>query len=180
MGAAFLFVTNNALTPPQAGVAIRLGGTLAMTFVLAGLADVLAIRRPSWPWARSLPTTSRHRVVRDAVLLGFSGLPFLVTTAVLDVRSAFAVAAVTPLLALRAVAAMRRGGESRSAASGPVLIEGAFAGGLIALLPWLAIAALAAGPIALRAAVERERAQKVTRWGAPPHVAAGDTLSWTE
>ena len=180
MGAAILFVTNNVLPPDAVRGAIRLGGTLATTFALAGLADSLAIRRPSWPWARSLPLTSRHRVVRDAVMLGFFCLPFLVTAAVLDVRSATAVAAVTPLLGLRAAAAMRRGGESRSAASGPVLIEGAFTSALIALLPWLGIAALAAIPLALRAAIERERALKVTRWSAIHHVAAGDTLSWTE
>jgi energy-converting hydrogenase Eha subunit E len=180
MGAAMLFVTNNVLAPQEAHGAIRLGGTLATTFAFAGLADILAIRRPSWPWARSLPMTSRRRVVRDAVMLGVSCLPFLVTTAILDLRAAIAVTAVTPLLALRAVAAMRRGGEFRSAASGPVLIEGAFVSGFLALLPWLGVAALAAVPVALRAAVERERAQKVTRWSALHHVAAGDTLSWTE
>lgn len=179
MAAAVLFVTNNVLPPDGARGAIRLGGTLATTIALAGLADSLAIRRPSWPWARSLPVTSRHRVVRDAAMLGVLCLPFLVASAILDLRAATAVVAVTPLLALRAAAAMRRGGDSRSAASGPVLIEGAFASGLIALLPWLGIAALAALPLALRAAVRRERAQKVTRWSALHHVAAGDTLSWT-
>lgn len=180
MGAAILFVTNNVLPEDAARQAIRLGGTLATTLALASLADALAIRRPSWPWARSLPVTSRHRVVRDATMLGVFCLPFLVWTTVLDLRSAAAVAAVTPLLALRAAAAMRRGGESRSAASGPVLIEGVFASAFIALLPWLGIVALAAIPVALRAAVERERALKVTRWSALHHVAAGDTLSWTE
>jgi hypothetical protein len=180
MGAAILFVTNNVLPPDGARGAIRLGGTLATTLALAGLADSLAIRRPSWPWARSLPLTSRRRVLRDAVMLGVFCLPFFVATAILDLRAATTVAAVTPLLALRAAAAMRRGGDSRSAASGPVLIEGAFASGLIALLPWLGIAALASLPFALRAAVERERALKVTRWSALHHLAAGDTLSWTE
>jgi hypothetical protein len=80
---------------------------------------------------------------------------------------------------MRAAAAMRRGGASRSAASGPVLVEGAFLGGLIALVPWLSIVALAVLPIGLRAAVQRERALKVTRWSELHHLAAGDTLSWT-
>jgi hypothetical protein len=61
-----------------------------------------------------------------------------------------------------------------------VLVEGAFASGLVALVPWFAIAALAALPFALRLAIERERALKVTRWSAVHHIAAGDTLSWTE
>jgi hypothetical protein len=78
----------------------------------------------------------------------------------------------------RAAGAMRRGGEFRSAASGPVLVEGAFASGLIALLPWLGWAALAAIPLAWRRATERERALKVTRWSDRHHLADGDTMSW--
>ena len=75
---------------------------------------------------------------------------------------------------------MRRGGDSRSAASGPVFVEGAFVRGLVALLPWLGLVALSVVPLGLRAAVERERALKVTRWSELHHLAAGDTLSWTD
>ena len=113
-------------------------------------------------------------------MLGVLCAPIIVATAALDVGAAVAVAALLPLLALRAAAAMRRGGESRSAASGPVLVEGAFASGLMALIPWLGLAALAVIPFALRSAIQRERALKVTRWSALHHVAAGDPLSWTE
>jgi hypothetical protein len=180
LGAAFLFVRNNVLPSQLAGGAVRLGGTLAATMALAECADALAIRRPSWPWARSLPSAAQHRVAVDALILGFLCAPILAATAALDPGAAGVVVALLPLLALRAAAAMRRGGKSRSAASGPVLIEGAFASGLIALIPWLAIAALVAVPLALRAAVQRDQAQKVTRWSALHHVAAGDTLSWTE
>jgi hypothetical protein len=179
LAAAVLFTTNNILTPDVVRESIRLGGVLAIAFALAVVADALAIRRPSWPWARSLPVSSHVRVLRDAALLGALCLPLVVATIGLDVRAAAAVAAVTPLLAMRAAAAMRRGGASRSAASGPVLVEGAFLGGLIALVPWLSIVALAVLPIGLRAAVQRERALKVTRWSELHHLAAGDTLSWT-
>ena len=84
-----------------------------------------------------------------------------------------------PLLATRATAAMRRDGRARSAAAGPVLIEGAFTAVLVALLPWIALVTLAALPLAFRDAARRERALRVTRWSALHHVAAGDTLSWT-
>jgi hypothetical protein len=180
LAAGALFVTNNVLPDHLAGVGARLGGALGATWALAGCADALATRRPSWPWARSLPWAARRRVIGDAAILGALSAPIVVGTAALDLRAAVALAGLLPLLALRAAAAMRRGRDSRSPASGPVLVEGAFASGLVALVPWLAIAALASLPFALRSAIERERALKVTRWSAVHHVAAGDTLSWTE
>lgn len=180
LGAAFLFVRNNVLPPHLETLGATLGGTLGATLALAEFADALAIRRPSWPWARALPLAARRRVAGDAVILAVLCAPILVATAALDPRAAAPVSAVMPLLALRAAAAMRRGGASRSAALGPVLIEGAFASGLLALLPWLGFAALAAIPFTLRAAAHREQGLKVTRWSALHHVAAGDTHSWTE
>jgi hypothetical protein len=180
LAAAVLFVRNNVLPDHLARGGARLGGALGATFALAGCADALVARRPSWPWARSLPWGARRRVMGDALMLGALGTPIIVATAVLDLGAASAVAALLPLLALRAAAAMRQGGSSRSPASGPLIVEGAFASGLVALVPWLSIAALAAVPFALRSATERERALKVTRWSAVHHIAAGDTLSWTE
>jgi hypothetical protein len=179
LGAGALFVRNNLLPPQFVSLGVRLGGALGVTLALARCADALATRRPSWPWARSLPWDARRRVSGDAVLLGVLCLPIIVATATLDLIAAVAVAALLPLLAMRAAAAMRRGGESRTPASGPVLVEGAFASGLVALIPWLGLAAVATVPFALRLAVERGRALKVTRWSALHHIAAGDTLSWT-
>jgi hypothetical protein len=178
LGAAFLFVRNNHLPSQLAGYGTRLGGALAVTLALALLADALAIRRPSWPWARSLPEAAARRVACDAVFLGALCAPLAVILSAFAPLAVTAVLALIPLLSLRAAAAMRRGGERRSAASGPVLIEGSFASALIALVPWLAVVALAAVPFAFRAAVNRERLLKVTRWSALHHVAAGDTLSW--
>jgi hypothetical protein len=179
IGAAALFVRNNVLPDHLANLGVRLGGGLGATLALARCADALATRRPSWPWARSLPWDARRRVTGDAVFLGVLCVPIIVATAALDLGAATAVAALLPLLAMCAAAAMRRGGDSRTPASGPVLVEGAFASGVVALVPWLGLVALAAVPFALRLAIERERALKVTRWSALHHTAAGDTLSWT-
>jgi hypothetical protein len=118
-------------------------------------------------------------VAGDAVLLGSMCAPIVVATAWLDVGAAAALLALSPFLALRAAGAMRRERGFRLAASAPVLAEGAFARGLIALAPWLTLGALAAMPLALRSAIERDRSLKVTKWSALHHIAAGDTLSWT-
>jgi hypothetical protein len=179
VAAGGLFVTNNVLPHHLAAVGARLGAALGVTFALAGCADALATRRPSWPWARSLPWDARRRILDDAGMLGVLCAPIVAAGAAIDLSAVVAAVAVLPLLALRAAAAMRRGGDSLSAASGPVLLEGAFASGLVALVPWLGLAAVACIPLALRFAIERERALKVTRWSALHHAAAGDTLSWT-
>lgn len=180
LGATVLFVRNNTLPPELVGLATRLGGGLAVAFTVALLAEALAIRRPSWPWARSLPVGSAKRVAGDVAFLAAACSPVAAAVAVVHPSAALAVGAVIPLLAIRAAAAMRRGGTARSAAAGPVLIEGAFAAGLIALLPWIALASLVLLTPAFRGAVARDRSLKVTRWRALHHLAAGDSLSWTD
>jgi hypothetical protein len=174
--AGFLFVRNNDLPVHLAGIGASLSGGLAATVTLAFVADALAVRRPSWPWARSLPESSPRRVIRDAIILGAHAAVQPLTLALLNVRAALIVVLVVPLLSLRAATAMRRGGITRTAAWGSVLIEGGFLSALIALLPWLTVVALGAIPLALRVAVARERALKVTRWRALHHAAAGDAL----
>ena len=74
---------------------------------------------------------------------------------------------------------MRRAPERRAGASGEILGEGLFLSALVALVPWAALLALVATPWALRAAAERERRQKVSRWLELHHLAAGDPQSWS-
>ncbi|MFP5287175.1 MAG: hypothetical protein ACLGI9_15650, partial [Thermoanaerobaculia bacterium] len=90
-----------------------------------------------------------------------------------------AVVAVIPFLALRSAGAMRRAPERRAGASGEVLAEGMLLAALVSLLPWTSVLALAGAPFALRAAAERERRQKVSRWLELHHLAVGDPQSWS-
>ena len=93
--------------------------------------------------------------------------------------AAWTVLGFLPLLALRAAGAMRRAPERRTGAAGEILFEGGLLAALAALLPWTAIPPLALVPWALRAAAERERRQKVSRWLELHHLAAGDPQSWS-
>jgi hypothetical protein len=171
LAAAALFVANNPSATEMSSIAARLGGGLAATFTLAAMADELAVKRPAWPWARSLPTSATRRVAVDAGVLALGCFPWVVALAAVDPLAAPVILPLLILLALRAASAMRRG----VATSGPVLLEGALASALIALVPWLAMALPAAWPLALRAAARRDRALRVTRWNAMRHDAAGDT-----
>jgi hypothetical protein len=177
--ATLLFLRNNQLSPLHAARAALLGGGAACALLLATLAQSLAMRRPAWPWARSLPWRASRRVLLDAVLLGLPCLPFLGLAALLAPAAGAPLAASLPLLAVRAAGAMRRPAESRQGPAGEVLIEGLLAAGLVALLPWAAAALLAAAPWAVAAAAARERRQKVGLWMERQHLAAGDPNSWS-
>lgn len=179
LGAAFLFVANNELAPRHVRLAALLGGAGAVVLLFADLGEALGVRRPAWPWARSLPWSADRRVQADALLLAAHALPLLLVTAKIDLVAAVAVLAAVPWLAARAAGAVRRAPERRTGASGEILIEGFLLAAALALLPWLSLLALAATPWALRAAAERERAQKVSRWLELHHLAVGDPQSWS-
>jgi len=177
--ASLLFVTNNGLEGGYAGGAYRLGFTVSISACLALASEVLAVRRPVWPWARSLPSSCSRRVLQDALLLGIHSAPAAVLGAFLNPRAALAAAAVIPLLAFRAAASMRRVRERRFGA-GSFFGEACFVSALVSLLPWLAAASVPAAYPAYRTALRTEREQKVTRWLEAHHAATGDSLSWSE
>jgi hypothetical protein len=179
LGAALLFVANNPLAPQHVRLAGLLGGAGAVVFLFADLGEALGVRRPAWPWVRSLPWSADRRVRADAALLAAHALPLVLVTAKIDLLAAVAVLALTPWLAARAAGAVRRAPERRTGASGEILMEGFLLAAAVALLPWLALFALAGTPWALRVAAERERAQKVSRWLELHHLAVGDPQSWS-
>lgn len=179
------FVAHNELPPHHQARAALLAGSLALALLFAALGDGLAVLRPAWPWARSLPWSAARRVRGDALLLGAHALPVVLATAVLapwtreTAAAALAVLALVPPLAARTAGAMRRAPERRSGASGEILLEGGLAALLAALLPWTAALALLATPWLLRLAARRERRQKVSRWLELHSLAVGDPQSWS-
>ncbi len=176
---AALRVNNSDLPPTIAAGAARLGGGLATTMLVGTLVERLAVHRPPWCWARSLPLGAARRVDEDAVLLGVPCLVPLAFVAWMDPLAALMVAMCVPTLAWRGAGAVRHGVGTRAGPATPLLVEGALVAGLVALLPWLAVVALAAAPLARRAAAERDRQQPVSRWEDRHHSAAGDPMSWS-
>jgi hypothetical protein len=176
---AALRINNDDLTPAVAAGAARLGGGLAVALVIGKLVERLSVRRPAWGWARSLPAGAVRRIDEDAVLLAVPCLVPLAVTARMDPVAALVVAACVPFAALRGVAGLRRSIETRMGPSARVLAETALLACWVALIPWLALAALAASPLARRAAAEEDRSQRVSQWEERHHETAGDPLSWS-
>lgn len=122
--AAFGSRVNNGLTVAQASGVTRLLISMALVVTVARMADLLVTRRPSWPWARSLPVGSRARVFDDVIAITLPAAPTLVIALGLDWR-AFVLGLVTlPALVLLAVGAMRQAPGRLSRASGEFLITG--------------------------------------------------------
>lgn len=179
LGAGGLFIANNELAPAHVRLGALLAGGFGVVFLLADLGEALAVRRPAWPWSRSLPSDASSRVRFDTVFLAAHALPAVLLTGILDPLAAVAVLGLVPLLAARTAGAVRRAPERRTGASGEILMQGSLLAAATALLPWVALLALAGTPFALRAAAERERAQKVSRWQEIHHLAVGDPQSWS-
>jgi hypothetical protein len=176
---AWAFVAHNDIAPQYVRMASRLGGGVAAVLLLASLSESLAVRRPAWPWSRSLPWTAARRVGADALFLSLHALPLILLAAAAIHPAALEALPILPLLALRAAGALRRAPERRTGAAGEVLGEGLLLAALVALLPWTSLVALLGVPLARRAAAERERRQKVSRWLELHHLAAGDPQSWS-
>lgn len=175
LAGAWFFRANNALTASEAVDAVRLCGVVAVTLVLAGLADALHLRRPVWAWARSLPWSSAQRVRHDAATLVAATAPVLLAIVMLDLVAALTVLAVMPLLALTAAGAIRRAGARRTAAAGEVLLVGVLVTTALALSPWSVVALVAVTPLVQRLAVHRERRASPSRWMELHHRVEGDS-----
>ncbi len=77
VGATALFASNNPMPGPLLSATVRFGGSFAVALFMTVLAQQLAVRRPVWPWARSLPYSSGRRILSDALILGLPAVPLL-------------------------------------------------------------------------------------------------------
>jgi hypothetical protein len=162
--AATAFVHNNRLPAHDRLRAAILGGAVSCVVLAAQFANLLAKRRPTWHWSRSLPWSARQRVLWDALWLTAMAGSILALTGWTDSRAVAPLLAGLPCLALRAAAATRaRSAGGRSPAT-QVLTEGLPAAALLALQPLSAVAFFVAAPFVLDWAAERDRGEKLGAW----------------
>ena len=180
IGAGLLFVANNAVNTRLASRAALFSSALSLAFLTAGLASMLASRRPSWPWSRSLPWSAGQRIVMDFLFLGVHAVPLLILSGAVDMNSTIPLLLCLPLLLLIASQAIRRASEYRMGTFGQVLMWGMPGAFLLTLIPWTSLFFLVITPLALKSAIEEEKRQKVSLWLELHHLAAGDSLSWSQ
>ncbi len=177
-GATALFASNNELPQHLLTASACFGGGMAISSCIAGLAGQLAVRRPVWPWARSLPWSSTHRVLSDALFLAAHSAPVLLVVVLFDLRATLPLLTLMPLISTRAVSALNHSRERRTGI-GVLLMEAFLASAFIAILPWAGVLLLAVAAPAFWAARRSEIKHKVTRWREMHYLTTGDPLSWS-
>jgi hypothetical protein len=180
IGAAQLFIANNDPAPRLAEQMIRFGGAMTLILFCSIFTKMLASRRPPWPWVRSLPWSAKTRILWDTFFIGLHMLPLLVLSGIMNPKILFSLAASLPLFAAYSAYSVRHAQESSMGASGKILLLGTIASLLLCLFPWSSLLFLALLPLVLNAGIEAEKHQKVSRWLELHHLAAGDSLSWSE
>jgi hypothetical protein len=181
LGAAWLFLRNNDLAVRPAFALSLFGLSLAITAFIATSADILASRRPVWPWLRSLPLSAAARVRDDAVLLALLASPLAAGLALLRRPPQEAVYLLGPVvwLAIRGAGTMREAGDRPFGTLGTVAVEGTILSLVVALVPPASYLLTAATPAAFLLARNAERRLKPTLWAERHHSNAGDPLSWS-
>jgi hypothetical protein len=181
LGAARLFLMNNALEADTAFSLSLFGIILSLVAFIGPAADVLAGRRPAWPWSRSLPRSAALRVSDDALYLALHALPLAFGLALLGrpAREAALLAGPLAWLSLRGAGAMRTAGDRPFGVLGQIFVEGTILSLTVALLPWTSWLLVGAAPIAFLIARNAEQRHKPTRWTERHHSNAGDPLSWS-
>jgi len=180
LAATALYLLNNDHSPGADVAGVRLGGGFALSFFFFKLARLLSVRRPPWPWSRSLPWSSAHRCLEDGVFLGLLALPIVGTATLMRPAAGLPLLALTGYGAVRAAGALRsfsvveRGGEA-----GLFLVELSLAASFLALTAWTGWLLTASLLPALKSASRMERDLAVTQWIERHHLATGDSQSWS-
>jgi hypothetical protein len=180
LAAPLLFIANNNPAPLLAEKMIRFGGGLGLSLFCSVFANMLASRRPPWPWIRSLPWSSKTRIVWDTSYIGLHTLPLVILVGAINLKSMFPLALSLPLFAAYSAYSIRQASESVMGASGRIVLLGVFASFLLCLIPWSSLFFLAFTPLVFNLTAKAEKHQKVSRWLELHHLAAGDSLSWSE
>jgi hypothetical protein len=179
LAAAWFYTRNNELAPHDVGFVARLWSVIAVAIYVGALGDIVAARRPSWPWLRSLPWPSTARAVDDTIAIGLPALGVVLATAVVDARASIVALATLPPLAALAAAALAGARRRLTRVSGLLIIVGTLLGAACAFYPWVAPLTLLTTPVVVRLGAARGRRETVTGWKELYHDAAGDTLAWS-
>ena len=179
LAAAWFYSRNNELNAVDTSFVARLWSIIAIALYVGAVGDTVVSRRPTWPWIRSLPWSSRDRALDDAIAIGAPALVVVLAVAVVDLRTVVIALAATPPLSALAVWLLHGARRRLSRVSGPMIVVGAALGTAVAFSPWVSVLALATTPLLLRGAARRDQREIVTGWKELHHDAAGDPLAWS-
>jgi hypothetical protein len=172
--AYFIIGNNPELRRSTAETVVRVCGTLGVSLFAATLANAMLTNRQPWPWSRSLPWSSKQRVLADSFVLGIPLVIIPVGLLAVSVAQAAVVAALVPLAAVSGAAASRRGSDRQTGAAGETLLVTLAAAAALSMWPLASVVVLAATPLFVRIGARRDRDAVASRWSELHHEGAGD------
>jgi hypothetical protein len=175
LGGAWLFLRNNSLNPWEQTVGARVGGGLAIIAVLVPVAAELRSTRPPWPWLRSLPGSSRQRLLLDAGFLTLLSLPVLLAVLALAPWAVPPLLGATLFQTIRLAAALRDERDTITRLSPEATAEVWVLQLAVAAWPWTAWLLATGTWWATRQGTRSERRMKVSRWRERHTVASAET-----
>lgn len=175
LGCVALFIRNNDLQSFERTIGARVGASLGLIAVWLPITGQLRKVRPPWPWLRSLPMTSKDRLLWDAGFLTLLSVPVWIGAGVASLWAVPPLVASTLYQTVRLSAALRREQEGvtrlGAAAVGEVWVVQVMA----AAWPWLTWGLLLALAPAIRHGARLEQGVKVSRFHERHHALQGDT-----
>lgn len=176
----YMFLSNNKLDPQISTKVFFLGGGSSIVFSLALLSNMIAVRRPPWPWSRSLPWSAQKRILLDAGFLFSHSIPIIVVLILWKGEILFPLLTGLPALVLYTTGKIRQASGDRFGPGGKIFLVGMFGSFSISLFPWIFLVFPAIVPIVLKFSSEQDKKHKISRWIKQKHRAAGDSISWSE
>ncbi|MFC2160537.1 hypothetical protein ACFLRX_02665 [Acidobacteriota bacterium] len=179
LGLTRVFVLNNDPSPLMSRKIHLFGGAGSAVVFCAFFSHILTVRRPPWPWARSLARSARGRILRDASFFLPPTLPLLLMVFMVESAAILPLIFSLPALCIFSSGTMVRAFDLRTGSYGTILIYGLIGAMLLSLYPLISFVYFILSPLLLRTAVKQERLLKVSLWSERHHLAAGDSLSWS-
>jgi hypothetical protein len=180
LGLTRVFLLNNDPGPLLTDRIFLFGGAVGSVILSAFVSHGLTVRRPPWPWSRSLPWTSRKRILIDSGFLGLFISPLFFLIGVMNFRIVWPLLLSLPALLVYSSLAIRQAQNCRTGAYGKISAYGIIGSLILCLIPWICPIFFVLFFILMKYAVYLERSFKVSRWLERHHLAAGDTLSWSQ
>ncbi|MBD3413200.1 MAG: hypothetical protein GF421_02060 [Candidatus Aminicenantes bacterium] len=180
LGATQLFLTNNQTDPKLSLRVVIFGGALSLTLFLSLVSNLIVVRRPAWPWIRSLPWSAGHRILLDSLYLGLLALPLSAVLFFIEGKAFWHAALFLPAAVLWSSISIRKGGGFKTGAAGRIFCFGFISSLWISVIPVGSLLFLMGIPFLFKYAVECEKNLKVSTWLELHHLAAGDPLSWSQ
>jgi hypothetical protein len=163
VAAGWLFVSNNGLPERHASIVARLAGGIACAVCVFAVSTMLDVRRPAWPFARSLPQSTARQIFEEGAFLLACLIPVVLATAAIDVPAAVQLLPAAPLFACRALAHVLAVGDRRAHAL-MFMTEALALSAVLAFLPELGLLFAALTYPAFVVAAKSARGRKVTVW----------------